>query len=314
MRQAGALIAWHTWLNGKRTQAGIFALDFGTPMKLLRRLLLSQRETDRFRSRVNCYLTSNFVDSYLTTARGSDEARLLRYGKKVYSQNEEDGIIEEIFRRIGTKSCRFVEIGAADGMENNTVWLLRQGWSGTWFEGRETLVATIREKFKPLVAQGRLDVRREFVDRESARRLDNAGTFSGIDLFSLDIDGNDYHIVAELEHLEARLVVLEYNAKFPPPYKFAMAYNADPNFSWDLTDYSGVSLSAWDYLMERKGYALVGCNITGVNAFYVRKDLVEGKFSGPLTAENHYEPARYWLSSGFVSGHPPNYGENHFGE
>ena len=72
------------------------------------------------------------------------------------------------------------------------------------------------------------------------------------------------------------------------------------------------SLAAWDELLHVKGYSLVGCNITGVNAFFVRNDLVSGKFCEPLTPENHYEPARYWLTNGFVSGHPPNFVEGHF--
>jgi hypothetical protein len=239
---------------------------------------------------------------------------LLRSGRKVYSQNDEDGIIAEIFRRIGGKSRRFVEIGAADGLENNTVWLLLQGWSGAWIEGQPSLAARIGEKFGSLVASGRLTVVNEFVNHESARRLEQDGLFAGIDLLSLDIDGNDYHIIAALEKLAARLVVVEYNAKFPPPHKFIMKYNPDKNRSWDLTDYYGVSLAAWDELFRAKGYALVGCNVTGANAFFVRQDLVPGKFCEPLTPENHYEPARYWLSSGFVSGHPPNFGEGHFAD
>ncbi|HEY2620718.1 MAG TPA: hypothetical protein VGI78_25505 [Acetobacteraceae bacterium] len=249
----------------------------------------------------------------MAAARSNDEHRLLRSGRKVYSQNEEDGIIAEIFRRIGTVSRRFVEIGAADGLENNTVWLLLQGWSGVWIEGQTALAATISNKFGSLVASGRLTVLNEFATRESAKRLEQEGLFSGIDLLSLDIDGNDYHIIAALPRLDARLVVVEYNAKFPPPHKFIMEYNSDKNFSWDGTDYHGASLAAWDELLREKGYVLVGCNITGVNAFFVRSDLVSGNFCEPLTPENHYEPARYWLTSGFVSGHPANYGEGHFG-
>ena len=56
----------------------------------------------------------------------------------------------------------------------------------------------------------------------------------------------------------------------------------------------------------------MGCNVTGVNAFFVHMDLALGKFCEPLIPENHYEPTRYWLTSGFVSGHPPNVGEGHF--
>ena len=77
-----------------------------------------------------------------------------------------------------------------------------------------------------------------------------------------------------------------------------------------MTDNYGASLAAWDELLGPKGYSLVACSIGGVNAFFVRNDLLAGKFCEPLTPENHYEPARHWLT--FVSGYPPNIGEGHF--
>jgi hypothetical protein len=64
--------------------------------------------------------------------RGS--LRLEGFGFKVYSQCDEDGIIQEIFRRIGTDNRRFIEIGCGDGSENCTAYLLHQGWSGLWID------------------------------------------------------------------------------------------------------------------------------------------------------------------------------------
>ena len=62
--------------------------------------------------------------------------------------------------------------------------------------------------------------------------------------------------------------------------------------------------------MERlgaeKGYRLVGCSLAGVNAFFVREDLVADKFCAPFTAENHYEPPRYDLAG--PNGHRPGMG------
>ena len=67
-------------------------------------------------------------------ARYSDDKRLEPAGYKVFSQGDEDGVIAEIFRRIGTTDRRFVEFGCGDGLENNTAYLLFQGWSGLWLE------------------------------------------------------------------------------------------------------------------------------------------------------------------------------------
>ncbi|MCS6951607.1 MAG: hypothetical protein RMK57_03650 [Bryobacterales bacterium] len=67
--------------------------------------------------------------------RFRDPQRLLGSGFKVFSMHDEDGIIEEIFRRIGETNRWFVEFGAGDGLENCTTYLLMKGWSGAWIEG-----------------------------------------------------------------------------------------------------------------------------------------------------------------------------------
>ena len=51
-------------------------------------------------------------------------------GFKVYSQNDEDGIIESIFNDIGIKNKIFCEIGIGNCIENNTHYLLLKDWKG----------------------------------------------------------------------------------------------------------------------------------------------------------------------------------------
>src|SRR4051794_30133259 len=70
----------------------------------------------------------------LEKPRYADPKRLLRYGAKVFSQNEEDGMIQEIFKRIGTGPRTFIEFGVENGVQCNTVKLLLQGWRGLWLE------------------------------------------------------------------------------------------------------------------------------------------------------------------------------------
>ena len=60
---------------------------------------------------------------------------LEKYGFKVYSQSDEDGIIEEIFNRIGTTNKKFIEFGVENGLESNSHYLLLKGWNGLWIEG-----------------------------------------------------------------------------------------------------------------------------------------------------------------------------------
>ena len=65
---------------------------------------------------------------------------LNRCGKKVFSQNEEDGITYEIIRRIGVQNGVFAEFGVGDGLENNTILLALLGWKGFWVGGQELVI------------------------------------------------------------------------------------------------------------------------------------------------------------------------------
>jgi hypothetical protein len=238
----------------------------------------------------------------------NERGRLLKSGFKVYSQNEEDGIIQEIFNRIGLKHKYFVEMGVGNGLENNTLFLLLQGWKGLWIEGGPKNSKFIKDKFGFIIKNNTLLFDDSFINRENINGIlkHNKVPYE-VDLLSVDLDGNEYHIFKQIDVISARVVVIEYNAKFPPPVLWVMKYN--PNHLWDSTDYMGASLKSLENLFNGKNYSLVGCNVTGSNAFFVRNDLLGENFLQPFTAENHYEPSRYWLTPGMVSGSSPNFGE-----
>ena len=232
--------------------------------------------------------------------------RLEQYGFKVYSQCDEDGIIQEIFNRIGLLSSTFVEFGVENGLENNTLKLLLEGWSGLWIDGNQSYVAQINKKFHDVVTTGRLQVKAAFITRENINSLIGEHFSGEIDLLSIDIDGNDIYILESINVITPRVIIIEYNGKFPPPINIAQQYN--PDYRWSGSDYSGSSLVAITKVADRKGYSLVGCNIVGSNAFLVRNDLLYDRFEAPFTADNHYQPTRYFLVSTFPSGHPPDWG------
>src|SRR4051794_8329699 len=78
--------------------------------------------------------SNRLLRSLLRDAKYGDPKRLEHFGYKVFSEGGEDGIIQEIFRRIGTTNKRFVEFGVSDGNQCNTHFLLYLGWSGLWIE------------------------------------------------------------------------------------------------------------------------------------------------------------------------------------
>jgi hypothetical protein len=244
----------------------------------------------------------------LADPRYDDPLRLERHGLKVYSQNEEDGIISEILRRIGVADRTFWEFGVQDGTENNTLYRLVDGWRGAWIEGSGADVARIRDRFAAAVRDGRLQVREALVDRDNVNALvAELGLPRELDLLSIDIDGNDFHVWEALDAAAPRAVVIEYNPKLPPPTRWVMHY--DPRHAWDGTDQYGASLAALAALGERKGYRLVACNITGSNAFFVRADLAGGKFPAATDPAYYYQPHRAWLTPTFWNINPVGFGK-----
>lgn len=236
--------------------------------------------------------------------RMGDPLYLERFGYKVYSQNDEDGIIAEIFRRIGDTDRRFVEFGVGIGLESNSHFLLHKGWSGLWIEANSEVCKDIRTAFAGPLEAGQLTLLNAFVDKDNINDLIavQGGISGSIDMLSIDIDGNDYWIWSVISSVQARVVVIEYNAKFPPDFEWVLSYNDKHN--WQGGDEYGASLKALEVLGRRLGYRLVATCYRGVNAFFVREDLCGSQFPEPATAENLYNPCRFSVFDlRYISGH-----------
>ncbi len=220
-------------------------------------------------------------------SRYSDPKRLPRYALSVNSQDGEDGIIHEIFRRIGVSHLNFVEIGVGDGFENNTSFLLSQGWKGWWIDASNSFVRVIHK----YSLHERLRYKVAVATRENITPIfRELGIPKEFDLLSIDIDQNTYYIWEALADYSPRVVVVECNTAVPPDVDWKVTYSSR---LWDGSRNFGASLKAFEKLGARFGYCLVGCNFVGSNAFFVRDDLVGDLFAAPYTAENHYEPPRY---------------------
>lgn len=182
----------------------------------------------------------------------NDSNRLEKYGYKVYSQNDEDGIIAEIFNRIGITNKIFVEFGVQNGLESNTHLLLLKDWKGLWIEGSESSCREINVLFNEVInGSHQLIVINEFITKDNINEIIQSANITGeIDLLSIDIDGNDWHIFNEISIVNPRVIVIEYNAKLPPDLEWVMPYN--PSRMWDGSDYFGASLKAIEKLAEKK--------------------------------------------------------------
>lgn len=240
-----------------------------------------------------------------TRAQHYDDPRCLtRYGYKNFSQFDEDGVIDEMVRRVSAPGRTFVEFGVGNGLENNTMALLLQGWRGLWIEASAESCTQIRSEFREPLESGQLTLLEAFITAENIDGLfRQAGVPLEPDVLSIDIDGNDYWIWKALGSYRPRIIVIEYNASLGRSTRLVQPY--DPASRWDESAIFGASLGALEDLGATSGYALVGCSPAGVNAFFVRTDLMGDRFLPPYTAANHYKPPRFGPRGG---GHKPRWG------
>lgn len=238
----------------------------------------------------------------------AEPRRLEHWGRKIHSQSDEDGILGEILRRLGrgAEDGILIEFGVENGLQSNTYWLLRQGYTVVWLEYSERHARSIRRFFSDYLERGRLQLAQELVVRETVdHRLAALAAGRPVSVLSIDVDGNDYWLWERVETIRPAVVVIEYNATCPPPVAVVQEYDAEGPRKVK-TDYWGASLSALDKLARRKGYQLVGCGIVGVNAFFVRDDLVtDERFPYDRAPEALYHPLRRKLiADAFVPGFP----------
>ncbi len=232
-----------------------------------------------------------------------EQARDLRaFEKRIRSQNGEDGILLEILNRIGSTNRYFVEFGVESGAECNCAELVfGHQWHGLFLEADDLHFRNLSERYREHT--GVKCVQSVVTSSNIERLLEDSGVPAEFDVLTIDIDGNDYWVWSAIRRWRPRVVVIEYNASFPPPRKWVM--REDPAYRWNGTNYFGASLASLTELGRAKGYTLVGTDSHGVNAFFVREDLATAdRFLDP-GLHYHYSAPRYGPHQG---GHPPGSG------
>jgi hypothetical protein len=189
-----------------------------------------------------------------------------------FSQNGEDGILDVLRRQLISSNRYFIEIGASDGIENNSAWLvLCANYNGIMVEGNPRL-AQRAQRMLERYGIG-VECLNRFITLEQAADFKRMARYSDPDVFSLDIDGNDYYIGrAILESgLRPRIWVVEYNSAYGPTRSVTINYQENFVFTKAHAThlYYGVSVAGWRKLFEAHGYRFVTVDQNGVNAFFV---------------------------------------------
>jgi hypothetical protein len=182
------------------------------------------------------------------------------FEQDITSQGGEDGVLAEVFRRLSVGRGYFIEFGAWDGVHCSNTWRLwhDKEWAGLLIEGNasryETLKANTKDfpGVKPLCA---------FVQPEGENSLDALIEASGgpasPDLLSVDIDGDEYHIIAGLKTHRPKVILTEFNPSFPPGMLFVQ----------NRGGYIGSSASSLVQLLSSKNYTLF--HLTSGNLFFI---------------------------------------------
>jgi hypothetical protein len=221
-----------------------------------------------------------------------------------FSQNGEDGTLDVLRRQLSSSNRYFIEVGAADGIENNTAWLVvAERYSGLMIEGNPKVV----ERAQRMVAGHSIGVecRKMFVTRDNVRELKSIAPCHDPDVLSLDIDGNDYYVAQAIldNGFRPKIFVVEYNSVYGPERSVTVEYEKDFVFTkaHPTQLYYGVSISGWRKFFSRHGYRFVTVDRNGVNAFFVDPVFFEDSFlngvKGLAFAENRYQHTKFGIPS-----------------
>lgn len=218
-------------------------------------------------------------------------ARLRDYEFKVFSQWGEDGIIQKLIRSVPIANTTFIEFGIEDFSESNCRFLMvNDNWRGFVMDGSERSIASLLST--EWLWKYDLRAKCAMVARDNINALlELSGFDHDLGILSLDVDGVDYWLLDAIERYSPRILIMEYNSLFGRERKISVPYDA--SFSRREKHYSdlyfGASLSALAYLAEKKGYSLVGTESAGVNAFFVRSELLNADVRAQTVAEAFVE-------------------------
>jgi len=209
---------------------------------------------------------------------------------RAFSQWGEDGIIQFLLRHVEIDRRIFVEFGADNyNFESNTRFLLsNNNWTGLVMDSSKEAIEQLKRSHSYTLYD--LKAVSAFITRENINDLLAENGITGeIGLLSIDVDGNDYWIWKAINVINPAIVIIEYNHRFGSNVAVTIPYdeNFDRSKAHPSRLYFGASLKALCKLGTEKGYAFIGCNSNGVNAFFIRMDK-KPAFIKALTAEEGY--------------------------
>ncbi|TGL04531.1 hypothetical protein EHQ43_14275 [Leptospira bouyouniensis] len=256
--------------------------------RLLNRLFLDYIDEQK---KINLRLEKIHIDLGKLQSKANiqkSSLNLSENGFSVFSQWDEDGIIQFIIYKIPEIPRIFIEFGVENYTESNTRFLLlKDHWKGLIIDGSEEYINSIKKT--ELYWKTKLIAEYAFIDADNIETIFAKNKFSGdIGILSVDIDGNDYWILKKITSVRPVVVIVEFNNLLGIKKSLSVPY--DPKFIRHDKHYSGLyfgaSLKAFYDLLKIRGYSFIGCNEINNNAFFVLNEFA-GRFQ-VLTLEEGY--------------------------
>jgi hypothetical protein len=217
------------------------------------------------------------------------------YEFKIFSEWGDDGIIQYLIKHIAIENKTFIEFGVENYMESNTRFLLmNNNWCGFVMDGSEQNMKSLQKR--SWFFRYELNCKAAWIDKNNINSLLEESRLANIGLLHIDLDGNDYFILKEIDftRLNPSILIMEYNSVFGYERAISVPYKSD--FNRTRAHYSnlffGASLAALNFGAEQKGYSLIGCNLAGNNAYFVRNDLLSERIQKVSVAQS-YKPSRF---------------------
>ena len=185
-----------------------------------------------------------------------------KYEYHITSQNNEDGIIDHIFSKINNKK-KFVEVGF-EFRQFNSLNLIRQGWQGVLVDADKKNCDDMQIIKTNFFGNSKIEIINKFVHKDNINEITKN---ENIDFFSIDIDGNDYWVLENLNMEKIKVVCAEYNPFFNTKL-VTIPYS--PDFVYKKDQYYGMSLTGLNKLLKNKNFFLVAVDSSGTNAFFVK--------------------------------------------
>ena len=188
-----------------------------------------------------------------------------KFKKNIYSENGEDGILQEILKRLDIKNSGWCcEFGAWDGkVGSNTFNLVKNyNFKAVYIESDKKKFNDLKKtegKYPNIFAINKSIDRNINSDGSLRKVLEGTKIPLDFEVLSIDIDSYDLDVWETLEKYRPKIVVIEINSSIKPGIIQKHGKNNQGN-----------SFSATVNVGRKKGYVLV-CH-TG-NCIFVKEDL-----------------------------------------